>query len=251
MTAPNLTGLGNSKLGSAIFTFSLPAVATCPGRTAACSAVCYATRGHFRRPSVQEKFAANLKATRRKNFVERMVMELDILRAKKVRIHVSGDFYSQRYIRKWRQIVRRLPWVRFYAYTRSWRVPRLVNELEALASLPTVSIWLSADAQTGMPPKKWSWQAGTCYLAADDADLVEDDRIDLFFRERPTTERKFVGRAMVCPNEQGLEKSKAISCSSCNFCLSKQQGRRFTAASQDVVRGPTAPSRRTALSLVG
>ena len=38
-----------------------------------------------------------------------------------VRIHVSGDFNSAEYVRKWVAIARACPTTRFYAYTRSWR----------------------------------------------------------------------------------------------------------------------------------
>ena len=46
-TLRNLLGQGNGKLGEGIYTFSLPAVQTCPGSTPTCRRECYATRGRF------------------------------------------------------------------------------------------------------------------------------------------------------------------------------------------------------------
>jgi hypothetical protein len=36
-----------------------------------------------------------------------------------VRIHDSGDFYSQEYLNKWADVARALPHLTFYAYTKS------------------------------------------------------------------------------------------------------------------------------------
>jgi hypothetical protein len=55
------------------------------------------------------------------DFVERMVAEVERavkrgLRA--VRVHDSGDFYSAEYMLAWFEVARRLPHVKFYAYTK-------------------------------------------------------------------------------------------------------------------------------------
>ena len=64
---------GNGKLGEAIHAFSLPAVSTCPGRSALCERHCYARHGRFRTDMVRDRLQANLAAapeaaaTRRRN----------------------------------------------------------------------------------------------------------------------------------------------------------------------------------------
>jgi hypothetical protein len=55
VTVRALLARGNSKLGSAIHHFDLPAVRTCPGRSSVCEAVCYATRNRFRTDPVRER----------------------------------------------------------------------------------------------------------------------------------------------------------------------------------------------------
>jgi len=39
-----------------------------------------------------------------------------------VRVHQDGDFYSQEYLEKWKEIARLLPDVTFYAFTKSFEL---------------------------------------------------------------------------------------------------------------------------------
>jgi hypothetical protein len=48
-----------------------------------------------------------------------LVADLDQLRPKRVRIHDSGDFFSQAYLDAWMRAAREFPRTRFYAYTKS------------------------------------------------------------------------------------------------------------------------------------
>ena len=121
-----LFGLGNAKLGRSIFHFSLQAVETCPGRTPACTAVCYANgRGRFRFPSVREKLAWCYDQSRRPDFASRVAREIASRGVIVLRVHASGDFYDREYAEKWLDVMRRAPRVRYYFYTRSWRVPAI------------------------------------------------------------------------------------------------------------------------------
>ena len=130
---------GNSKLGGRrIWGFTLPSAlpGTCPGMTPTCSLHCYARGLERFRPVVAAKYQRNLRASRRRDFVRRVVAFLVAHRVRVVRVHVGGDFGSARYGRKWRAIMRRSPRVRFYFYTRSWRIPAIKVVIDEMAALP-------------------------------------------------------------------------------------------------------------------
>src|SRR4051812_21010484 len=91
---------GNTKLGEGIHAWSLPAVETCPGRSALCGGkdgVCYAMRGRFRTHRMRARLAANLAASRADDFAGRMIAEVQRRGVHTLRVHVSGDFYSGGY----------------------------------------------------------------------------------------------------------------------------------------------------------
>jgi hypothetical protein len=59
----SLLTLGNTKLGPGlIWSFSLPAIDTCPGKSELCGGehgACYATKGRYLTPSVRDAYARN------------------------------------------------------------------------------------------------------------------------------------------------------------------------------------------------
>ena len=81
----------------------------CPFRSAGCTAVCYATKGNHRMPSVKDSREKSFIETQRKDFSEAIIYtietEIESARYKGkvmiVRIHESGDFYSLQYLKKW------------------------------------------------------------------------------------------------------------------------------------------------------
>ena len=92
---------------------------TCPGALA-CRAVCFAKQGRYVMPNVKKARAFNLEMTQRADFAA--LVHDDLIRKRSidtVRIHDSGDFYSQEYLDKWATIARSLPHLTFYAYTKS------------------------------------------------------------------------------------------------------------------------------------
>jgi hypothetical protein len=153
---------GNSKLGP-VYNFSIPAyysttngVVTCPGATPWCREHCYARRGRFRFGHARAKHVKNLRRTLRPTFVKEMLSDLEKLpEGTVVRVHTAGDFYSVDYIDKWIEIAESARHVRFYAYTRSWRVSELKEELEELIRMPNWSMLASTDPYTGEPPDDW------------------------------------------------------------------------------------------------
>ena len=144
-------------------TFSLPSKKTCPGSTPACRAICYAAATEA---IYKETLPCRMRAldiTRRDDFVDLMVAKLSKARSDVLRVHESGDFYDQTYVEKWAEIARRLPHMKFYAYTRSWML-----DFSSLLALPNFKLRYSVDASTkhwldGMPKAL----AGSTYPGED------------------------------------------------------------------------------------
>lgn len=119
----------NSKLG-AVYTWSLPAVLTCPGATDICLSVCYARMLMRLRENVRAAWFRCLALTRHPMFAEALRIALSILPAGQIRIHVSGDFYSARYFLAWSRAVELNPHLAPFAFTRSWRVPSVMAAID-------------------------------------------------------------------------------------------------------------------------
>lgn len=230
---------GNTKLGLGFWSFSIPAVLTCVGATALCLAHCYARRGHFTGGSVGRAYARNYAATRKADFSKVMSSLIRNHYAAVVRVHVSGDFYSAAYVRKWIAVARANPGTTFLAYTRSWRKAELRAALSELASTPNVRLWLSCDADSGEPPElPGAW--GRAYMSLSDGD-TPDYPVDLVFRDgRNRTLMKYTPQGdFVCPYEQGVKTKEKITCSRCRYCTSDEV----------LTRRPAAKG-RTALAVV-
>ena len=112
----------------------------------------------------------NYQLSQEKDFSQYMSMALSNIFARVVRVHVSGDFYNEAYVRKWLKIVRRRPYITFYAYTRSWRSDAILPALKELAKEPNFFMWWSCDRETGAPPR--SRYARRAYLMEDDSDIA-------------------------------------------------------------------------------
>jgi Gene product 88 len=96
-----------------------------------------------------------------------------------LRVHVSGDFASAEYAQKWLDIFKQCPKVRFYGYTRSYRIPAIVSVLEQMAALKNVHLWYSLDSETGTPEHVPSG-VRLAYLQISEEDQPE--QADLLFR---------------------------------------------------------------------
>src|SRR5947209_6477455 len=130
---------GNKKLGGhLIWGFGLPSgtATLCPGMTPTCKKVCYAVRLQGYRPKAARLYRRNLQLARRKDFVRRVRAFLFSQGVRVVRVHTGGEFFSAKYACKWQRIITKSPKVKFFTYTRAWRVPALREVLEALSRLP-------------------------------------------------------------------------------------------------------------------
>lgn len=147
--------LSNTKLGR-MPNFSLVCGVTCPGQTVACAEVCYAEKYGKCFPSTMVAYSKNLDLTLMDdNWAMPIIKHLARMAPAYFRIHVSGDFYRPKYIQDWGKIIAMFPSTRFLAFTRSWRIPRLRKELNALRKLPNVQIIASLDDEAHNAPEGW------------------------------------------------------------------------------------------------
>lgn len=94
---------------------------TCPGANA-CRGVCYAKQGRYLMAGVKNARLHNFNASRDVlGFIASAIADLTRLtkRYNVVRLHDSGDFYSQEYLNAWKNIAILFPNTIFYAYTKS------------------------------------------------------------------------------------------------------------------------------------
>ncbi len=108
-----------------IFNFSIPAYKTKAGKITCpfakeCIKYCYAQKGNYTRfPMIQQLMEKKYELSKTENFINLMNKEIKKKKAKYIRIHDSGDFYSVKYLNKWIQIAKDNKSVIFYAYTKS------------------------------------------------------------------------------------------------------------------------------------
>ena len=108
-----------------IFNFSIPAYKTKSGKITCpfakdCIKYCYAQKGNYTRfPIIQQLMEKKYELSKTENFINLMNKEIKKKKAKYIRIHDSGDFYSIKYLNKWIQIAKDNKNVIFYAYTKS------------------------------------------------------------------------------------------------------------------------------------
>lgn len=107
-------------------TWSIPASPdTCPN-AGRCKHGCYAGTGRMGCPTAQNAYAENLIMIEDGTFEERISEEIATEAAKaarggkqlRIRIHDTGDFFSEEYLDTWIRVMQRFPEVRFYAYTK-------------------------------------------------------------------------------------------------------------------------------------
>lgn len=213
---------GNPKLGEGVFTYSrLPGKVggTCPGSSDECEAICYAKRVVMNVP-VWDVWRLNsqpgemVQATiGGDDYYERYELPTLPTGAKLVRIHVSGDFDTVAYVRAWLRLVQAHPDVKFWGYTRSWRVEELSFHLRALRDQPNVQLFASIDESINeMPHPDWrrAWIDGDGRLVGEGANRhVMSSRTGQIERNV----------AFVCPEERGIK----ASCAACGYCIDGQR----------------------------
>ena len=121
----------NSKLKSTskiinkrVFNFGITAYKSITGKIICpfadkCVEYCYAQKGAYSWSNVKPAFEKRYEITKQDNFIELMNKEIKRKKVDFLRVHDSGDFYSNSYIQKWFKIANQNPNVNFYAYTKS------------------------------------------------------------------------------------------------------------------------------------
>lgn len=219
----------NKKLGSGVWHFSLPAITTCPGRTGACEAACYACKAHYHQTNVKRRLAINEAARNDPKFVSRVTLQIRQDGIHDLRIHPSGDLDSSEYIQKWVEIATRRNTTNMWAYTRSWRPlasertgEDLLKDLVALAKRPNMQMFFSCDNETGAPPRI----AGVhrAFMMQHDKDIPKY-RVDLVFRVKRSTKLTAVNGTLVCPAERRKARKgqKSVTCAQCRICIDKDR----------------------------
>lgn len=213
-------GRGNLKLGmDGVYTYSrLPGRigGTCPGATLVCQDICYAKRV-IKTPDVWDVWARNSQGN---DLPDEPLPPA----AKIVRIHVSGDFDTDLYIMRWVKVVSERPDVRFFAFTRSWRIPALLPFLERLRAFPNMNLLASMDTDTQeLPPEGWrrAWLADDIRAISGSGPGAEQG-LDFWLGDEGQHNFKAVdGRPVyVCPEETG----RKANCQECNYCVKGRNG---------------------------
>jgi len=119
---------GNMKLGALpSFSISTEACDLIPGPEAqGCKAHCYAKKLERIYPSARARYKTNFADSQLPTFVSTMNTEIKAHKKLQkigiMRVHVAGDFYSQKYVDDWMEIARANPNVSFYAYTKAFNL---------------------------------------------------------------------------------------------------------------------------------
>lgn len=202
---PNGLMMGNKKLGQSgrfyksIFVWDLPAVTTCPGASEECMEICYNADPRDDIFPVED-WAINWWWVENQQWKLKNKIKFQIDKAAKpctVRIHSSGDFYSEDYIQFWIEIVKYSPPIQFWAYTKSWWIPELLPALQELHDLENVQLFASWDRSMPEPPK--GWRLAVVRKHDEEAEDFGIPKQNMF----------------QCPEQTG----KVPNCASCGLCM--------------------------------
>ena len=118
---------GNAKLKKTrTVSFNLPAFKSadgftvCPG-AGMCREPCYAQQGRYVLPDAIRARETNLAIVRASLplFEQLAIGDLERIPARTIRVHDSGDFFSQEYLNAWFRVALKFPGKRFYCYSKS------------------------------------------------------------------------------------------------------------------------------------
>jgi len=143
---------GNTKLGK-ILNISMPSYYSCPGRSKWCEKECYVLKYQKRYKVCERSYENNFQYSKdQTNFSDMIINKISKTCESIVRIHTSGDFYSEDYIDSWIKICSSLSSIKFWTYTRSCVIPNLFEKIKVLNKLNNIQIFLSTDITMPDPP---------------------------------------------------------------------------------------------------
>jgi len=160
----------------------------------------------------------NLRRSRGRGFVQRIRALLIANHVRVLRIHAGGEFGSVRYAKKWLTIIRRTPRVRFFTYTRSWRIPAIREVLDEMAAEPNLQLWYSADRDTGVPASVPD-RVRIAWLMTTREDHPPRP-VDLIFRVHSLRRQAqaAIEGSPICPAEDGVPRERPMTCDQCRTC---------------------------------
>lgn len=198
---------GNSKTGKtgkffrSIFVWNLPAVITCPGASTWCLQHCYnadVRENVFPIKTWAQNWWVVINEPER--LLDTILKQLALAeRPCAVRLHSSGDFFSEEYIELWIRLIATATDTKFWGYTRSWIKPDLQPSLNRLKSLENMELFASWDASMGEKQPEGDWRRAFVYT---DLSLA-----DAHYRANR--------KALICPEQIG----RVPNCASCGFCI--------------------------------
>lgn len=125
---PKLFRNGNKKLEKNVLIWDIPAIVTCKGQCKGC----YALKAEriYKNTRVMRAFHYEiikqaLQDVRKRDYLVRYMMtELEnhqlIYKLPVVRLHASGDMFSDEYLKFWLDIIKANPGIKFYTYTKMY-----------------------------------------------------------------------------------------------------------------------------------
>lgn len=171
----------------------------------------------FRRTTLR-RFWRNAGLAKRPDFALRVRAFLIAHHVRVVRIHVGGDFYSAEYAATWLAIIRRSRRVRFFFYTRSWRVAAIKDVIDRMAAEPNCQAWYSCDKDTGVP-QSVSADVRLAWLMTDERDEPPAGTHLVFRVHRLRRQAaKAVAGVPVCAAEDGVARRQPMTCDRCGVC---------------------------------
>ena len=182
---------GNKKLAAdskiAFVIFSLPAVLTCPGATVECMKNCYARRDErflktrmsrlinlmiSKQPDFETVLENAIKKTiytRKGNLRKRFIGKEIVFR-----IHESGDFYNDTYMKAWFHVAARFPDITFFTYTKSFKIYERCHTEQPDNFTVRASIWSDTSIEELLIINRLHMPIYTAYDAAGVAAAIEN-----------------------------------------------------------------------------
>jgi len=240
-------GISRPRKVGEFIVWALPAFATCPGLTNLCFNWCYAAKGRYPLPDAHRIRAINLLSSLLPEFptvlkkkIERISKRTGV---KTVRLHDSGNFYTISWIKDWLRrldinlkelenllginfselpddkyikdigyVVRSLPDIRFYTYTRIWSEDQIFKSIEKHI-LPNKNFVLYLSVDKTMPRNE-------IVDAFKYAGKYENVKLS-FSGFLPEDLIKRYGRKVVfCPNSIAkIKRHKPPTCDKCGICV--------------------------------
>ena len=114
-----------SKLsGFRVVNFGIPAYKSTTGKVTCpfadeCIKYCYARKGAFKWPNAINAYENRFRVARSPDFESLMNASITLNNPHYVRVHDSGDYFSEKYMDRWFNIMRANPGIKFYSYTNS------------------------------------------------------------------------------------------------------------------------------------